>query len=294
MTERLIAGIEAGGTKILCAVATGDGAVIAQARIATRDPDATFRDIASFYGSHGPFAAGGVGSFGPLDLDRDSPDYGRITTTPKAGWRGVDMLGRVAAIIRAPVAIDTDVNCAARAEAKSGAGRGLSRLCYVTVGTGIGVGIVDGMRADTGIGHPEVGHTRIPRAADDDFAGSCPSHGDCAEGLASGPAIHSRWGVAAEDLADGHIGWAYEAQYLAALCVNLTYTVRPQRIILGGGVLERASLLGAVRASYLAQAAGYALDRYASDVDRYLCAPDLTDPSPGLVGALDLAATLAA
>lgn len=299
MAYDLIAAVEAGGTKILCAVVDRDRAILASTRIATTDPDTSFAAMAAFFAGqtmrHGPVAAGGVGSFGPLDLDRGSPGYGRLTTTPKPGWAGVDMRGQVAAMLGAPVAIDTDVNCAALAEALHGATRGLDSSCYVTVGTGIGVGHVARGRPVAGVGHPEAGHIRVPRAPGDAaFAGTCPYHGDCLEGLASGPAMRARWGIAAEDLPDDHPGWEVAAHYLACLCVTLTYTVRPQRIVLGGGVFERASLYDRVRARFVALAVGYALDRWSAAPAGFLCAPALREPSPGLVGAIELARDLLA
>jgi fructokinase len=237
----------------------------------------------------GPITAGAIASFGPLDLDRGSRQFGALTGTPKPGWTSFNVLGAFAEAIRAPAALDTDVNCAALAELRHGAGRGLDRLCYVTIGTGIGVGIVEQDRNNPGAAHPEAGHIRVPHAPDDYFAGICPAHTDCLEGLASGPAMAARWGKNAEHLPADHLAWAHEAHYIASLCVNLAYTVRPQRIVLGGGVMEQSSLIGAVRARFVAMAAGYALDRYSDDPGTYLCAPHLTDPSPGLVGAFELA-----
>ncbi len=294
MTILPIAGIEAGGTKILCAVATPEHKILAQTRVATGDAEATFAAMAAFFAEqrrhHGPVSAGGVASFGPLDLDRGSPRYGRLTTTPKPGWAGVDMLRRVAEMLDAPVEIDTDVNCAALAESRHGAGLGLDSLCYVTVGTGIGVGYIERGRINSEVGHLETGHTRVPRASDDDaFAGTCPYHGDCLEGLACGPAMNARWGVAAESLPDDHVGLDYQAHYIACLCVNLTYTLRPQRIVLGGGVMERESLYDDVRARFAALMAGYALDRWSAEPANYITSPTLREPSPGMVGALVLA-----
>ncbi len=294
MPTSLIAGIEAGGTKMLCAVARPDGRVVERARFDTVEPDATFAGIAAFFAGArdrvGPVAAGGIASFGPLDLDRASPTHGHLTGTPKPGWSGVDMLGRIAAMLDAPVAIDTDVNCAALAERRRGAARGLDRVCYVTVGTGIGVGIVSGTGLhDVGTGHPEAGHMRVARAPGDDFPGICPSHGDCVEGLACGPAMRMRWGVPAQDLPHGHVGWDHAAHYVAALCANLTYVVRPQRIVIGGGVLERPGLIDAVRRDYRRAMAGYALDRFCADADTFLVLPELRDPSAGLVGAFEIA-----
>jgi fructokinase len=298
MTD-LVAGIEAGGTKMLCAVATGDGRVVAQQRIATAAPEETFAAIADFYrrarDRHGPVKAGGVASFGPLDLDRASPRYGSLVATPKFGWSSVDMRGRVAAILDAPIAIDTDVNCAALAEQRNGAGQGLDRLCYVTIGTGIGMGWIEGGRLAVGMGHPEAGHLRVPRAPGDEaFPGTCPYHGDCLEGLACGPAIAARWGKSAELLAQDHVGWQYEAHYIACLCVDLMYAMRPQRIILGGGVMAGPSLYDRVRRRFAELAGGYALDRWSSDPARFICPPGLQNPSAGLVGAIELAIGAAA
>ena len=296
MSGALIAGIEAGGTKILCAVARKGGAVLEQTRIATQNPDDTIAAIERFYAAaaerHGPVAAAGIASFGPLDLDPASSTYGCLTGTPKAGWSGVEIRSRIASIVQAPTVIDTDVNCAAVAEMRAGAARGLDRICYVTIGTGIGVGIVEAGRTNAGTGHPEAGHIRVPRALGDTFAGICPSHGDCLEGLACGPAMQARWGCAAEALPDDHVGWTFAAHYIAALCTNLTYTVRPRRIILGGGVLERAALIEAVRTAYRNMTAGYALDRYSAAAESFIVPPRLVDPSPGIIGALAMAGEL--
>jgi fructokinase len=288
-----IAAIEAGGTKVLCALANLDGQVLAQTRIPTHTPDETFAAIQTFYDQRretfGPIAAGGVASFGPLDLDRESEGYGHLTTTPKPGWSGVDMRGRIAAILAAPTSIDTDVSCAGVAEGLYGAGRGLGRFCYVTVGTGIGVGVIEQGRALGGVGHPEAGHLRVARALGDDFKGICPYHNDCLEGLACGPAIAARWGRDGETLPDTHPAWAVEAHYLAVLCANLTYTLRPERIILGGGVMARPGFHAFVRTAFVDLCGYYALDRCSADPNSFICAPMAEDPSPGLLGALELA-----
>ncbi len=292
--QRPIAAIEAGGTKFICAVFNNAGAAVRDARIETRAPDETFRDVAAFYEAakrdFGPFAAAGVASFGPIDLDPSSSAYGVITTTPKTLWRGCDIRGGVSDIVGADARIDTDVNCAAIAEGEAGAAIGLQHFCYMTVGTGIGVGVVAGGQVLSGVSHPEIGHMRVPRApGDEDFAGICPSHGDCVEGLASGPAMQARWGVPASELPDDHPAWAMEADYIAALCVNLTYTLRPQRIIIGGGVFQRTALYGMVRAAFKAKTAGYALSAIENDVDAFIAAPGLVDQPPGLIGAYALA-----
>lgn len=293
MSADHFAAIEAGGTKFLCAIADDRGNFVEQRRIATMDPASTFAEIDDFFhNAPVPVArlqGAGIASFGPLDLDRSSPDFGALTTTPKPGWASVNMREAIAAILRCPTEIETDVNCAALAEGLYGAAVGLSRFCYMTVGTGIGVGIVENGKILAGAGHPEVGHIRVPHAPGDEFKGTCLFHGDCAEGLASGPAMKARWLKSAEDLPEDHVAWTYEAHYIAAICVNLTYALRPQRIILGGGVMERSSLYGPVCDAFARLLAGYALDRYCQDAPRFLAAPALTSPSPGLVGALELA-----
>lgn len=294
MRDSLIAGIEAGGTKTICAVANDDGSVLAQCRVPTGSPDETFAAIAAFYdeqkAQHGPIEIGGVGSFGPLDLDCRSPTHGALTTTPKSGWSGINMRSRVSDILGAPVLIDTDVNCAGLAEGVYGAGQGLDRFCYITVGTGIGVGCVEDGRPSSGVGHPEAGHIRVPRAAGDDaFAGMCPYHSDCLEGLASGPAIEARWRRRPEDLGDEHSAWRYEAHYIAALAVNLTYVLRPQRLILGGGVMSHTGLIDLVRSQFDDMMGGYSLDRWSGDAGTYLAEPILTENSAGVVGAIELA-----
>lgn len=293
MSGNLLAGIEAGGTKILCAVAAEEGTILARERIATASPDESLKAIANFYDRqkdrYGSIKAGGLAAFGPLDLDRNSRRYGSLMATPKPGWSHLDLRNRISAILDAPTAIDTDVNCAALAELEHGAGRGLSRFCYVTIGTGIGVGCIEDGRLRTGIGHPEAGHIRVSRPRGDErFLGICPYHGDCLEGLACGPAIAARWGVGAERLEADHVAWEYEAHYIACLCINLMYTLRPQRILLGGGVMAREGLHRRIRERFIELAGNYALDRWSSD-PAFIQVPALDDPSPGLVGAIALA-----
>lgn len=299
MPEVVFAGIEAGGTKMDCAVADAAGNILATTRIATRQPDETFADIRRFFDEcaarFGPCGAGGIASFGPLDLDRDSPTYGCLLDTPKPGWSSVDVTGRVTEILDAPTSVDTDVNCAAMAEARYGAGQDVDRLCYVTVGTGIGVGLVDRGGSIIPAGHPEAGHMLVPRATgDEDFRGNCPYHGDCLEGLASGSALGARWGVDARTLPPDHVAWRYQAHYIATLCVNLSYTMRPQRIILGGGVMAQPELFSQIRVTFEALLAGYGLDGWNRYADRFIQPAKLVDPSPGLVGAIDLARGLSA
>jgi len=294
MQETMLLGaIEAGGTKFICGVADREGHILAETRIATTTPARTLGEASAFFtdftARHGPLTAFSIGSFGPLSLNPAASDYGSITSTPKPGWQNVDLLGHFRRTIDAPMALDTDVNAAAVGELLFGSGRGLDTFCYVTVGTGIGVGLLIDGAPHGGANHPEAGHIRPPRASDDEeFAGICPFHGDCLEGLASGPAMAARWGRPAETLPADHPGWAVEADYLASLCSTLTYVVRPDRIILGGGVMQSPSMYGRVRRALLAKLAGYDASMRALDMDDYVVAPT-AGSSAGLTGALALA-----
>lgn len=289
----LLGAVEAGGTKLLCGVADRNGRVVAHRRIPTTTPDQTLGAASAFFSEsiagHGPLSAFSIGSFGPLSLSPIASDYGSITSTPKASWQGVDLLGHFRRTIDAPMALDTDVNCAAVGERLFGSGRGLDTFCYVTVGTGIGVGLLVGGAPHGGANHPEAGHIRLPRApGDDDFAGICPFHGDCLEGLACGPAMKARWGAAAETLPADHPAWDIEADYLAGLCATLTYIVRPDRIILGGGVMESHLMHARVRRALIGKLAGYDASMRAIDMDDYVV-PPTAGPSAGLTGAFALA-----
>jgi fructokinase len=292
---RLVGGIEAGGTKFVCAVGTGPDDVRAEARVPTTTPAETLARVVAFFTSqarHTPLAALGVASFGPLDLDPRSPVFGFITTTPKPGWRGVDVLGPLRAALGVPVALDTDVNAAALAEQRWGAGRGLGTLVYVTVGTGIGGGAVVDGRPLHGLLHPEMGHVRVPHdRARDPFEGICPAHGDCWEGLATAPAIAARWGRAPETLPDDHEAWALEAHYLALGLTNIVLTLSPERVVLGGGVMTRAHLYDLARSEISALLGGYlSSPALAEGLGRYIVSPALGDRA-GVLGAMALAQT---
>ena len=288
----LTGGIEAGGTKFVCGVSGLDGVVIEQIRIPTTTPQETLAAVSAFFDQaqarHGSLSALAIGSFGPLSLRPDAADYGAITSTPKPGWSDINLLHHLARTLDIPMTLDTDVNCAAVGEARFGSGRGLDSFCYVTVGTGIGVGVkIDGL-PHGGANHPEAGHIRLPRAhGDADFPGVCPFHGDCLEGLASGPAMEARWGVRAELLDADHPAWAMAAEYVAGLCVNLTYVLRPQRIIIGGGVMQGA-LYDHVRQALRRQLGGYDASVRDMDMNDYVAAPG-AGASAGLRGALALA-----
>ncbi len=249
----ILGGVEAGGTKFLCLVAERDGEILAQERFATREPAETMADVLAFFGrarSQGiaPEAIG-IGTFGPVEL-RPGAGYGRIMPTPKPGWEGADLVGPLRDEFGVPVALDTDVNAAALGEARWGAARGLHTFVYMTVGTGIGAGALVAGLPIHGLVHPEMGHVSVPREPDDDFAGLCPFHGDCFEGMASGSAMAARWGRRAEEMDDLTRARAVdlEARYLAAGVRNMVYTLAPERIVIGGGVVNMPGLLPALRA----------------------------------------------
>ncbi|GGK81262.1 fructokinase [Sphaerisporangium melleum] len=283
--------IEAGGTKWVCAVADAGGQIIATDVIPTTTPAQTIGGAVAFLRRHGPLAAVGVGTFGPVDLRAGSPSYGHITTTPKPGWAHTDVVSPLREALRVPVGLDTDVNAAALGEWRRGAGRGLDTFAYLTVGTGIGMGAVVNGRLLHGLLHPEFGHIRVPHdQVRDPYPGGCPFHGDCLEGLASGAAMRQRWGRPAEQLDDPR-AWELEADYLAHAVMNLTYTLSPERIVIGGGVAGHPGLMALVRARVLDLAAGYpaaeALTVPAA-VAEYVTGPALGGHS-GITGAAELA-----
>lgn len=291
----LLGAIEAGGTKFVCGVGSVEGGSVAQARIETRTPDATMEEVKAFFREaardHGPIGALGIASFGPLDLDRQSRSYGKITTTPKPGWREVDLPARMRAAFPVPIAIDTDVNAAALAERQAHLGDAPGTLVYVTVGTGIGVGIAaEPGRAGLRF-HGEGGHLFVRKhPAHRDFAGICPYHRDCLEGLANGPAIIAAWGKDLSQLPEDHPAWEAESDYLGQLCASLILMMAPARIILGGGVLSQQRVLEETRDAARQWLAGY-MPAYASvdAMERVVTAP-LCPEAPGLVGAYMLAA----
>ncbi len=295
--DRLFGGLEAGGTKFVCMVAAGPDRIIEEKRFPTTSPDETIGQAVEFfraYSRRGELAAIGIGSFGPVDLDPASPTYGYITTTPKPGWSQVDLRGGVAAGLGLPVAFDHDVVAAARGELTwVPANRGLDPFVYVTVGTGIGVGVIVDGRPLYGLIHPEAGHFPIPHDwKRDPFPGICPFHGDCLEGLASGPSMEKRWGRKAETLPDGHPGWDLEAEYLARAAVDLIYAYSPRRIVLGGGVLQHPGLLADVRRKAREGLNGYIHSPMVEDrIDEYIVPPGLGNRS-GSLGAISMAMDL--
>ncbi len=286
----IFGGVETGGTWVVCALGTGPDDIVAQETFATGEPGPTLERVAAFF-ERGPRpAAIGVGSFGPVDLDPRSPTWGHVTTTPKPGWAHTPVAPVLRDRLGIPVHFDTDVTAAALGEHRWGAAAGVDSVCYVTVGTGIGAGILIGGRPVHGLVHPEVGHLPIPHDRQrDPFAGSCPRHGDCWEGLAAGGAIAERWNADPRQLPDDHPAWELEAEYVAAGIFSIVLVASPRRIVAGGGVMERPGLLASVRARLVALNAGYLeTPMMGDDVARYVVAPALGDRA-GVLGAIALA-----
>lgn len=275
--------VEAGGTKFIIGVADGSRRIVARTRIETTRPEETIpAAIEWFRQQGGNFSAVGIAGFGPLDLDRVSPTWGHITRTTKPHWSGADIAGPFGCALACPVAIDTDVNGAALGEWLWGAGMGTRSLLYLTVGTGIGGGAVVGGKLIHGISHPEMGHIRMPRhPADRDFAGHCPFHSDCLEGVAAGPSIIARWGAQLSDLPSDHIGHEIIAWYLAQAVTTFQAILEPSRIVLGGGVMATPGLIERVRDDAAAASNGY----FVGNADEVIVAPVLGDDT-GLLGAL--------
>jgi len=283
------AGMEAGGTKFVCMVAAGPDDVRAQVSFPTAQPDETLGKAIAFFRSHEPFAALGIGTFGPCDLNPASPTFGRLSTSIKPGWKEANLLDPFRQAFDVSIGIDTDVNVAALGEYTWGAGQGTEVLLYLTVGTGIGGGGVINGRMMHGLFHPEMGHIRVPRADGDPFAGICPYHCDCLQGLASGPAIEARWRNPASELPPDHPAWRMEASYLALAVCNYICTLSPNRIILGGGVMRQGHLFPLIHEEVKRLLNGYIrMPMILERIDEYIGPPALGDRA-GVLGAIALA-----
>jgi len=296
VSRPLLCGVEFGGTKCVCLLGADPEDIRAQTVLPTGiDADETLQHIAevlrAWKKTHGPFDAIGLASFGPLNLRAASRSYGHIVSTIKPGWSGVDIVGRLGRIHGVPVGFNTDVNGAALAEGRWGSARNLADFAYVTVGTGVGVGLVVGGQPVFGCNHCELGHVRIARRRGDLWPGICPFHGDCVEGLASGPAIAARAGLMAEDVPDDSPVWELAEHALAQLFHTMVLATAPRRILVGGGVAQaRPQILGHARRLLIASLNGYLdLEALSGGIDRYIVAPGL-GALAGPLGALALAA----
>jgi len=281
-----LGGIEAGGSKFVCGVGTGPDD-LKTIRIPTTTPEETIAAVLAFFREHSDVTAIGIGSFGPVDLRPGSPRFGWITSTPKLAWQNFDLASAIGRALGVPIGFDTDVNAAALGEARWGAAKGISDFLYLTVGTGIGGGAIIRNQVLHGLLHPEMGHIRIPHDFTiDPYPGGCPFHGDCFEGLASGPAIEARWGAPPEALPAEHPAWTLEAHYLAHALSNFVMTLSPKRIVIGGGVMEQAHLFPLVRQELTRILGGYI--GLEVEMDSFVVAPQLGGYA-GVLGALVLA-----
>jgi fructokinase len=290
--DRLMAGIELGGTKSIALFARGRE-IIAEARFPTETPAKTLAALGdrleTWENDYGKPAALGIASFGPVQLDRTRADYGHITSTPKRDWAGTDLVGHFVRRLRLPTGFDTDVSGAALAEHRWGAVQGASVAIYITIGTGVGAGVLVEGRPVHGLVHPEFGHIRVRRMTDDRFAGVCPYHGDCLEGLVSGPAVARRAGRPGDELGDDDPVWTAVVTELAEAMAILMMTLSPQRILIGGGVLQhRAPLLAALRQRTAELLNGYLADVDAEKLAAIIVPPALGDRA-GPLGAIALA-----
>ena len=290
----LYAGIEAGGTKFVCAIGSGPEDIRTLTSFPTTTPGETLERTIEFLHAgveeHGELTAIGIASFGPLDPQPGSPTYGHITATPKVGWSDYAFVGAIKGAFELPTGFDTDVNGAALGEWRWGAAQGLDTFVYLTIGTGIGGGGLVNGELMHGLIHPEMGHIRLPHDLEKDpFPGGCPFHGDCLEGLANGPAMEKRWGQRAETLPPDHPAWDLEAHYLALGLVNFICTLSPQRIVLGGGVMQQPQLFPLVRAKVVALLNEYVQSpQILEQIDDYIVPPGLGSRA-GVLGAIALA-----
>ncbi len=280
--------LEAGGTKMVCAVGSEDGKILERISLPTRTPENTMPEMLAFFQGKN-LAAIGIGCFGPVDLDRGSPTYGSILSTPKLSWRNFPIVQRFEQALGIPVGFDTDVNAAALGEAVWGCTRDVSTSVYITVGTGVGMGVIINGRPHHGMMHPEAGHIFMDRRPDDPLEqGGCPYHANCLEGLASGPAIERRWGRKAQELADCDAVWELESYYIAQAVCDYIMVLSPERIILGGGVMHQPQMLPLVRREVHRQLHGYLQGKGLDDLDNYIVPVSLGD-NQGVMGAVKLA-----
>ncbi len=283
----LYGALEAGGTKMVCAVGDENGKILEQTSIPTTTPNETMDAIVDYFKSK-DIAAIGVACFGPIDLDKASPTYGYITSTPKTAWKNYDIVGRIKADLKVPVGFDTDVNGSLLGEITYGCAKGLTDAIYLTIGTGIGGGVMTNGKLLHGMLHPELGHIRIGKREGDKGASVCPFHDDCLEGLASGPSIEKRWGKKAIELKDQSEVWELEAEYIGNALVNYCMTLSPQKIILGGGVMHQLQLFPLIRKAFKERMNGYINTRALENLDEYIVPASLNDDQ-GIMGAIKLA-----
>lgn len=279
--------IETGGTKIICALLNEEGKILDKISISSLTPDQSMPAVISYFKKN-PVKALGVGSFGPLDLHKESKTYGYITSTPKPGWKDYPLVPVLKEALQIPAGLDTDVNAALLGEVEFGASKGLDNAVYITIGTGIGGGVMTNGKLLHGMLHPELGHMLLAKREDDHFAGVCPYHGSCFEGLASGPSISKRWGKPAEELGGCAEVWDLEAFYIAQAITSYIMVLSPEKIILGGGVMHQQTLFPLIRKKVLEMVNGYIETSLLEDIESYIVPSSLHDDQ-GILGGLVLA-----
>lgn len=278
--------LEAGGTKMVCAIGDEDGTIFERISIPTETPEITVPKLIEYFKDK-DIVALGIGCFGPIDLNRNSETYGYITTSPKLAWANFNMVGAFKDALGIPVGFDTDVNGSALGEATWGCTRDLDNSMYITIGTGVGAGIISNGKLLHGMLHPEAGHLLLSKHPSDTYEGKCPYHKTCFEGLAAGPAIEGRWGKTGFELADKKEVWELEAYYIGQALVDYIVTLSPQRIILGGGVMHQEQMMPLVREEVKRQLGGYIQTKELEDMENYIVLPSLDD-NQGIMGALKL------
>ena len=279
--------LEAGGTKMVCAIGDETGKIYEQVSIPTQTPDVTMPKLIAYFRERGVEALG-VGCFGPIELDRNSPEYGCITSTPKVAWRNYNIVGELADALQCPIGFDTDVNGSVLGEVTFGQAKGKNCVIYLTIGTGVGGGIYIDGKLLHGMVHPEAGHVLIRKRSDDTYEGKCPYHKTCLEGLAAGPAIEERWGKKAVELAKRAEVWDLEADYIAQALTGYILTLSPEMIILGGGVMHQEQLFPMIRRKVTQLLGGYVQAKELEDMDHYIVPASLHDDQ-GIMGCLELA-----
>ena len=283
----LLGGLECGGTKMVCAVGDEKGRITERRVIPSESPEVTMPQIFRFFKSF-PVVALGIAAFGPLDLNLKSPTYGYITSTTKLSWRNFDLLGRIKDELNIPCGFDTDVNGAVLGEITYGCMKGLNNAIYMTVGTGIGIGVYANGALLHGMLHPEGGHVLVRRHPDDHFKGSCMYHKDCLEGMASGSALNARLGFGAEALSADDPVWEFESYYLAQAIVSYILTLSPEKIVLGGGVMNRSELFPMIRRDVVKLLGGYVVSEKIDKIDEYIV-PSVLGGNQGVMGCMKLA-----
>jgi fructokinase len=283
----LYGALEAGGTKMVCAIGDENGKIYEQVSIPTLTPDETMPKIIEYF-KNKDIKAIGIACFGPIDLNKSSETYGYITSTPKTAWKNFDIVGCVKDALNIPVGFDTDVNGSLLGEITWGCAKGLTDAIYLTIGTGIGGGVMTNGKLLHGMLHPELGHIIIAKSQSDKGECVCPYHDSCFEGLAAGPSIEKRWGSKAKDLADRQEVWELEADYIGTALVNFCMTLSPQKIILGGGVMHQMQLFPLIREVFKEKMAGYINTKTLENLDEYIVPASLNDDQ-GIMGAVKLA-----